>query len=116
MRRRNRDAGCACSVHNAPVTVETLLNRLTQCPLIASVQASEKSPVDNPDTLARLARASVQQGVRVIRLEGIKNVMRIKPEAKVPVIGLLKRRYPGSDVYITPTIQDARAAVRADDG
>jgi putative N-acetylmannosamine-6-phosphate epimerase len=91
------------------MTVETLLNRLRQCPLIASVQASEKSPVDHPETLARLARASVQQGVRVLRLEGVKSVRVIKPEAKLPVIGLLKRRYPGSEVYITPTIQDAES-------
>lgn len=93
------------------MTVETLLHRLKQCPLIASVQASERSPVDHPETLARLARSSVQQGVRVLRLEGIKNVRTIKPEAKVPVIGLLKRRYPGSDVYITPTIQDAESMI-----
>jgi putative N-acetylmannosamine-6-phosphate epimerase len=96
-------------LHNLGMTVETLLNRLRQCPLIASVQASEKSPVDHPETLARLARASVQQGVRVLRLEGVKSVRVIKPEAKLPVIGLLKRRYPGSEVYITPTIQDAES-------
>jgi putative N-acetylmannosamine-6-phosphate epimerase len=95
--------------HNWGMTVETLLNRLRQCPLIASVQASEKSPVDHPETLARLARASVQQGVRLLRLEGIKPVRVIKPEAKIPVIGLLKRKYPGSHVYITPTIQDAES-------
>ena len=93
------------------MTVETLLNRLRQCPLIASVQASEKSPVDSPETLARMARASVKEGVRLLRLEGIKNVRVIKPEAKIPVIGLLKRKYPGSDVYITPTIQDAESMI-----
>jgi putative N-acetylmannosamine-6-phosphate epimerase len=93
------------------MTVETLLARFRQCPLVASVQASEKSPVDHPETLARLARASVKEGVRVLRLEGIKNVRTIKPEAKLPVIGLLKRRYEGSDVYITATIQDAESMV-----
>jgi putative N-acetylmannosamine-6-phosphate epimerase len=79
--------------------------------LIASVQASEKSPVDNPETLARMARASVKEGVRLLRIEGLKNARVIKPEAKIPVIGLLKRKYPGSDVYITPTIQDAEAMI-----
>jgi N-acetylmannosamine-6-phosphate 2-epimerase/N-acetylmannosamine kinase len=73
---------------------------------VASVQASPKSPVDNPETLLRLARASVQEGVEILRLEGIKNIKVIKPQVSTPVIGLLKRSYPHSDVYITPTAQD----------
>lgn len=91
------------------MTLETLLNRLKQCPLIASVQASERSPVDHPDTLLRLGRASVKEGVRVVRLEGVKTVRELRPEIHMPVIGLLKRTYPGSEVYITPTIQDANS-------
>ncbi len=42
----------------------------------------------------------------VVRLEGLKNIKAIKPEIPVPVIGLLKRSYPGSEVYITPAAQD----------
>jgi putative N-acetylmannosamine-6-phosphate epimerase/predicted NBD/HSP70 family sugar kinase len=88
------------------VKFKTLLARLGRCPLIASVQASPKSPVDNPETLLRLARASVQEGVELLRLEGLKNIRSIKPDVPVPVIGLIKRNYPGSDVYITPAAQD----------
>lgn len=42
----------------------------------------------------------------MIRLEGVKNIKAIKSEAGAPVIGLLKRRYPGTEVYITPAAQD----------
>lgn len=72
--------------------------------LIASVQASEGSPVEHPETLARLARASVQEGVRVLRLQGVENIRAVRAATPgTPCIGLIKRTYPGSDVYITPT-------------
>lgn len=93
------------------MTLNGLLARLGRCPLIASVQASEKSPVDHPETLLRLARASVREGVEVVRLEGVKNVRVMKPELGLPTIGLLKRSYPDSDVYITPTLQDADSMI-----
>lgn len=93
------------------MTVETVLRRLKECPLIASVQASPGSPADNPDVLLRLARASVNQGVKVLRLEGVKNIRVIKPGLPIPTIGLIKRKYQDSDVYITPTAQDADALI-----
>ncbi len=88
------------------VRLSSLLSRFHQCRLVASVQASEKSPTEHPDTLRRLAQASVQEGVKVLRLEGVKSIRTIKPEVRAPVIGLLKRSYAKSDVYITPTTQD----------
>lgn len=88
-----------------------ILARLRDCPLIASVQASEGSPLDHPDTLLRAARASLRQGVKVLRLEGVKNLRVMRPELRVPIIGLLKRSYPKSDVYITPTAQDVDSMI-----
>ena len=91
--------------------LSSLLHRLARCPLVASVQASPKSPVEHPDTLLRLARASVDEGVQLLRLEGVKSIRTIKPEVPVPIIGLLKRAYPRSDVYITPAAQDVDALI-----
>ena len=85
-----------------------LLARLREAPLVASVQASP-GPLDHEDTLLRLARASLQEGVSVVRLEGVKTIRKLMPVMGVPVIGLLKRDYPDSDVYITPTAQDVDA-------
>ena len=82
-----------------------LLEKLRAAPLVASVQASP-GPLDHEDTLLRLAKASAQMGVGVLRLEGVKAVRKLMPGLGLPVIGLLKRRYPGSEVYITPTAQD----------
>jgi len=85
------------------VTRDELLVALSHCPLIASVQASENSPLEDPSLLLKLAQASVEQGTRVLRLQGVPAISLIRSTLRVPVIGLIKRQYPDSDVYITPT-------------
>lgn len=85
------------------MTRDAFLRELTACPLVASVQASPGSPVQDVGTLARLARASAGEGVRVLRLEGAESIKGIRAAVGLPTIGLIKREYPGSEVYITPT-------------
>ncbi len=85
------------------MTRDDFLVALSQCPLIASVQASEDSPLEDPAILLKLAEASVQQGVRVLRLQGVPAIGLIRSTLRIPVIGLIKRQYPDSEVYITPT-------------
>jgi putative N-acetylmannosamine-6-phosphate epimerase len=53
-----------------------------------------------------MAAASVKQGVKVLRLEGVERVRAIREATGCAVIGLVKRREPGSEVYITPTVKD----------
>lgn len=74
--------------------------------LIASVQATDGSAVDDPATLARLARTSLDQGVRLLRLQGIDNIRAIRAATGAPTIGLIKRDYADSEVYITPTMRE----------
>jgi len=76
---------------------------LAECPMVASVQASEGSPVDDPAVLLTLAKASLSQGVKVLRLQGVENIRTIKTGTGAPTIGLIKRSYGQSEVYITPT-------------
>lgn len=91
-----------------PMTRADLEALLTRAPLIASVQASEDSPLESPQTLARLAEASTQNGVALLRLQGETNIRAIRAALpNVPTIGLIKRRYEASEVYITPTSQEA---------
>lgn len=96
------------------VTLDSLLAIFADAPLIASVQASEGSPVDDPETLLKLAQASLANGVRVLRLQGIANIGRIKSVTGAPVIGLIKKSYPVSEVYITPTSVEVDALIEAD--
>jgi N-acylglucosamine-6-phosphate 2-epimerase len=81
--------------------------------LVVSVQAAPGSPLAPPEHLAAIARAVVDGGAGAIRTEGVAAVRAIREAVGVPVIGLLKRRGPGSDVYITPGLEDALAVAEA---
>lgn len=84
------------------MTVADFLALLDRCPLVASVQADTGSSLDDPDALRRLAESSLKQGVGLLRMQGVENI-RAGLSLGVPVIGLIKRVYGDSDVYITPT-------------
>lgn len=85
------------------MTRDELLELLQHAPLIASAQASPGSPLSDPLILLRLAEASLRQGCRLIRAEGVASMRLIKERTGCAMIGLVKREYKGSPVYITPT-------------
>lgn len=88
--------------------LSNLLAMLKDYPVIASVQASDRSAIDYPETLLQLAQASIDQGVEVIRLQGAENIRFIKAKLTVPVIGLIKKTHPNSEIYITPTRHEVK--------
>lgn len=78
--------------------------------LIVSVQAPEGSPLRQPEVIAAMAEASLNQGASGVRLESPEHIGAVRrrcPEALI--VGLWKRTYPGSAVYITPTWSDIQA-------
>ncbi|RTE09349.1 N-acetylmannosamine-6-phosphate 2-epimerase [Paenibacillus whitsoniae] len=81
--------------------------------LIVSCQALDHEPLHGGDTMAKMARAAVQSGAIGIRTNGAADIVRIKKEVDVPVIGLIKRDIPGSAVFITPTLTEVQAIVTA---
>lgn len=81
--------------------------------LVVSVQAPPRSPLAAPVHMAAVARAAEAGGAAAIRAESEADVAAIKQAVALPLIGLVKRRSPGSDVYITPSLDDARAAAAA---
>jgi N-acylglucosamine-6-phosphate 2-epimerase len=78
--------------------------------VVVSVQAPSGSPMAAPSHLAAIARAAELGGAAGIRAM---EVAAVKEAVALPVIGLRKRRMEGSDVYITPSTDDARAVVAA---
>lgn len=95
------------------MTIPDLLSLLHRCPIIASVQASEGSPLAAPATLALLARASQKQGVELLRLEGQDAIGEVQKVTGLPTIGLIKVSYPDSQVYITPSRVEVVALLEA---
>lgn len=78
--------------------------------LVVSVQAPPESPLAAPLHLAAMARAASLGGAAGIRAV---EVAAVKEAVALPVIGLRKRRVEGSEVYITPSLEDACSVAAA---
>lgn len=74
--------------------------------LIVSCQAPEESPLRDPYVMAQMALAAEKAGAVGIRAEGVEDIRAIRAVCALPVIGILKKRRPGSDVFITATRRD----------
>jgi N-acylglucosamine-6-phosphate 2-epimerase len=77
--------------------------------LVVSCQAPAGSPLAATEHLVALAMAAEAGGASGIRAEGSDRIVAIKDAVALPMIGLRKRTVTGSDVYITPELDDARA-------
>lgn len=80
--------------------------------LIVSCQAGEGEPLHGCNIMQYMARAAVAGGAVGIRALYY-DIESIKREVDVPVVGLAKRDYPDSEVYITPTKKEVDAVLAA---
>ncbi len=76
--------------------------------LIVSCQAVKGEPLYGLDMMHHFARAAVLGGAKGIRANYVSDIKAIKNEVDVPVIGIIKAVYEGSDVYITPTLKEVK--------
>jgi N-acylglucosamine-6-phosphate 2-epimerase len=84
--------------------------------LIVSCQALEHEPLHGSEIMAKMAQAAKEGGAKVIRSNSAVDVAAIKRQTGLPVIGLVKRDYPDSEVFITATLKEVKEllAVEAD--
>lgn len=78
--------------------------------LIVSVQAPEGSPMRDSEVIAAMAEASLLNGAVGVRLESPEHIGAVRrrcPDALI--IGLWKRTFPDSEVYITPRWHEMQA-------
>jgi N-acylglucosamine-6-phosphate 2-epimerase len=78
--------------------------------LIVSVQAPEGSPLRDPQVIAAMAEASLGNGASGVRLESPEHIGAVRrrcPDALI--VGLWKRTFADSPVYITPGWEEIRA-------
>jgi N-acylglucosamine-6-phosphate 2-epimerase len=90
----------------------SLLNSL-RGGLIVSVQAWEGSALDDPYVIAAMARAAQESGAVALRIAGAEHLRAVRARVELPIIGLIKRRYPGFEPYITPTLEEVGAVAAA---
>jgi N-acylglucosamine-6-phosphate 2-epimerase len=79
--------------------------------LIVSVQAWPGSAIDDPFVIAAMARAAQESGAVAVRIAGVENLHAVRARVALPIIGLIKREYPGFEPYITPTVAEIREIV-----
>lgn len=83
--------------------------------LIISCQALPGEPlyVEEKSIMYLMARAAKQAGTPMIRTCSVRDVVAIKEETGLPVIGLIKIQYEGFESYITPTMKEVDELVEA---
>jgi len=75
--------------------------------LIVSVQAEANSLLNTPETIALLARCALQNGAAGVRIEGASRIRAVRAALPaVPIVGIIKRAYPGFEPYITSTFEE----------
>ncbi|MFM9111501.1 MAG: N-acetylmannosamine-6-phosphate 2-epimerase [Prochlorococcaceae cyanobacterium] len=78
--------------------------------LIVSVQAPEGSPLRDPSVIAAMAEASLRHGAIGVRLESPEHIGAVRRRCPgALIVGLWKRTYPDSSVYITPGWREIEA-------
>ena len=81
--------------------------------LIVSCQALEDEPMHGSQIMAKMATAACLGGAGGIRANTVEDIRAIQQVTDVPIIGIIKKIYPDSDVYITPTMKEVDALVDA---
>lgn len=82
-----------------------LLNKIKDG-LIVSCQALSDEPLHSSFIMGRMAKAATEGGAVGIRANSKEDITEIKKQTSLPIIGLVKRYYPDSKVYITATMKE----------
>ena len=71
--------------------------------VVVSCQALENEPLHSSFIMGRMALAAKEGGAVGIRANTTEDINEIKRIVDLPVIGIIKRDYDGSEVFITAT-------------
>lgn len=87
--------------NNTEKNIESLKGKL-----IVSCQALPHEPLYSSFIMGRMARAAKEGGAVGIRANTKEDIREIQSQVDLPIIGIVKRDYEDSRVYITPTMRE----------
>lgn len=84
--------------------------------LIVSCQALDDEPLHSSFIMGRMALAAKVGGASGIRANGTDDIKEIRENVDLPIIGIIKKDYDNSEIYITPTMDevDELASINVD--
>jgi glucokinase-like ROK family protein len=91
--------------------MQTTKDRL-QGALVVSCQAAPGTPLDDTETIRRLALAALENGAGGLRINSPEHIAAIRRHTDVPIIGIQKR-YRDGRLFITPDFNSASALAAA---
>lgn len=77
--------------------------------LIVSCQALENEPLHSSFIMQRMAVAAMRGGAAGIRANTVADICEIRKQVQLPIIGIIKKTYVDSEIYITPTLVEVKA-------
>jgi glucokinase-like ROK family protein len=80
--------------------------------LVVSCQAAPEDPLEDTETIRRIARAAVAGGARGLRLNSAEHIACIRRDTALPIIGI-RKEYVEGVLRITPDFASAAALARA---
>ena len=82
-----------------------MLNKI-RSGLVVSCQALEHEPLHSSYIMGRMAAAAKEGGASGIRANSKEDILELRKTVDLPVIGIVKRDYDDSDVFITATMKE----------
>lgn len=88
--------------------IEVIENKINQLKgkLIVSCQALPHEPLHSSFIMGRMALAAKEGGAVGIRANTKEDIREIRSQVDLPIIGIVKRDYEDSKVYITPSMKE----------
>ncbi|MFU0909107.1 N-acetylmannosamine-6-phosphate 2-epimerase [Mesomycoplasma ovipneumoniae] len=89
--------------------------RLLKNSFIVSCQALEDEPLYGPKIMQKMMKAALlggADGIRTSQIDNVKDFFELNQ--KVPLISLIKKTYPNSSVFITPTLAELKELMQFD--
>ena len=86
--------------------------RVLQGKLVVSCQAAPGDPMEDTETIRRIAQAVVASGAAGLRINGPEHVRAVRQDSDVPIVAIHKR-YDNGSLQITPDFASAAALAAA---
>jgi N-acylglucosamine-6-phosphate 2-epimerase len=74
-----------------------------------SCQAAEGDPLDDINTLSRMAASVLRGGAGGLRAEGVQRISAFRAQTDLPILGIIKKYDAHGDVHITPDFRSGRS-------